>query len=130
MVFVPFAFSIAALNSSAVINGIFCALLKFPVGVVIKPSAVKAASLIPVDYHISDNIGTTVVTLTKPNDACFLKLQALTQNIRYRIDGEEPTATVGFQLAAGSDTLMPVNVNEINIIAEAAGGVYQAQWCR
>lgn len=91
---------------------------------------VKEAPLIPVENHISGNVGVTVVTLTKPNDACFLKLQALTQNIRYRIDGENPTANIGFQLATGSDTLIPVNVNQIRIIAEAAGGVYQGQWCR
>lgn len=86
-------------------------------------------TLVPVGEHISKSITTTDVPLTVPTDAQFLKLQAITCNIRYRIDGGTVGVGTGFQLAAGSDVLIPVAVSVIHIIGESAG-TYQAQWCR
>jgi hypothetical protein len=52
--------------------------------------------------------------------ATHIQMQALTQNIRYRIDGDEASATVGFQLAAGAISLIPVPNDGISIYEEAA----------
>jgi hypothetical protein len=72
--------------------------------------------------------------IAKPSEAgaiaTHIKIQALTQNIRYRIDGNQASATVGFQLAAGADTLAPVPNNGISVFEEAAGAIIQYQWMR
>jgi hypothetical protein len=62
--------------------------------------------------------------------ATHIQLQALTQNIRYRIDGKEASTTVGFQLAAGAISLIPVPNAGISVAEEAAGAIIQYQWVR
>lgn len=62
--------------------------------------------------------------------ATHVQLQALTQNIRYRIDGGQASATVGFQLAAGSISLIPVPNLGVSVYEEAAGAIVQYQWVR
>jgi hypothetical protein len=62
--------------------------------------------------------------------ATHIQIQALTQNIRYRIDGKDASATVGFQLAAGSVSLIPVPNDGISIYEEAAGAIVQYQFVR
>jgi hypothetical protein len=59
-----------------------------------------------------------------------IQLQALTQNIRYRIDGGQASATVGFQLAAGAISLIPVPNLGISVVEEVAGAIIQYQWVR
>jgi hypothetical protein len=91
---------------------------------------VTQGTLIPVGNHLSGSYdAVTAITLEKPYDAQFLKIQALTSNLRYRIDSVAPTSATGFQLTAGSDVLVPVAVTEILIIGEGAGS-YEAQWVR
>ena len=41
------------------------------------------------------------VVFTRPPDATFVELQAEPQNIRYRMDGVDPTATAGMLLIVG-----------------------------
>lgn len=41
------------------------------------------------------------VDVTVPRDASHVQLQAETQNVRYRLDGTAPTASVGMLLIAG-----------------------------
>lgn len=61
--------------------------------------------------------------------ATHVKIQALTQNIRYRIDGAGlASATVGFQLVAGSEVTLPVPNNGVSIFEEVAGAILQIQW--
>jgi hypothetical protein len=62
--------------------------------------------------------------------ATHIQLQALTQNIRYRIDGDQASATIGFQLAAGAISLIPVPNLGISVFEEAAGAIVQYQWVR
>jgi hypothetical protein len=62
--------------------------------------------------------------------ATHIQIQALTQNIRYRIDGELASATVGFQLAAGAISLVPVPNGGISVFEEAAGAIVQYQFVR
>jgi hypothetical protein len=88
------------------------------------------ATLIPVGNHFSGATdAANVIPLNVPTDAQFLKLQALTANIRYRVDGETVSPNIGFQLAAGSDTLVPCAVSVIYIIGEGVG-TYQGQFVR
>ena len=68
-------------------------------------------------------------TLTKPiQEASHVQLQAETQAIRYRIDGNAATATVGFTLAAGSISTIPCPNASISVFPVAAGAIIQFQW--
>ncbi len=60
--------------------------------------------------------------------ATHIQMQALTQNIRYTIDGTEASGTVGFQLAAGSITTVPVPNLGVSVFEEVAGAIVQYQW--
>ena len=62
--------------------------------------------------------------------ATHVQLQALTQNIRYRIDGGQASATVGFQLAKGAISLIPVPNGGISVFEETAGAIVQYQFVR
>lgn len=62
--------------------------------------------------------------------ATHIQMQALTQNIRYRIDGGVASATVGFQLAAGAISLIPVPNLGISVYEEVAGAIIQYQFVR
>ena len=68
-------------------------------------------------------------TLTKaPEEVSHLQLQAEDQAIRYRIDGNAATATVGFTLAAGAITTVPCPNACISVFPMAAGAIIQFQW--
>lgn len=62
--------------------------------------------------------------------ATHIQIQALTQNIRYRIDGNKASATVGFRLAAGTISLVPVPNGGISVFEETAGAIVQYQFVR
>ncbi len=73
--------------------------------------------------------------IAKPLDgitptATHLQMQVLTQNIRYTIDGSQATATHGFQLAAGTISLVPSPNSGISVFEEIAGAIIQHQWVR
>ncbi len=61
-------------------------------------------------------------------EATHLQMQALTQNIRYTIDGTQASATIGFQLATGTITTIPVPNLGVSVFEEAAGAIVQYQW--
>lgn len=61
-------------------------------------------------------------------EATHLQMQALTQNIRYAIDGTQASATIGFQLAAGAITTIPVPNLGVSVFEEADGAIIQYQW--
>ena len=88
------------------------------------------ADMLTVGDHLSGTVTSPTQWLAKPAGATHIKLQALTQNIRYRIDTNIASATVGFQLARGSDVLIPVPNTGISLAPETAGATYQAQWLR
>lgn len=92
--------------------------------------ATYPADLQTVGDHLSGDVEAGGPWLAKPAGATHIKLQALAQNLRYRIDNGQATAAVGFQLAAGSDALIPVPNLGISLAWEAAGATYQAQWMR
>jgi hypothetical protein len=57
-------------------------------------------------------------------------VQALTQSIRYTIDGTTPTAAIGFQLAAG-DPAVVISMGKgvlPQFFPAAGGAILQYQW--
>lgn len=68
-------------------------------------------------------------TLTRPtSEASHIQLQAEGQAIRYRIDGNAATVTVGFTLVAGAITTIPCPNASISVFPVAAGAIIQYQW--
>lgn len=85
--------------------------------------------LIPRGAHVSSNSLSSALTVTKPDGARSILVQALTQNVRYTLDSTTPTASVGFQLKAGDPPiLIPVYNSAIKFIQETATAVLQYQW--
>lgn len=83
----------------------------------------------PIGAHVSGTNIANAVTLTKPAGATGIILQTITQNVRWRLDGTNPTTTVGFQLKAGNDPLLiAVPGADIRVIQEAATASLQYQW--
>lgn len=96
------------------------------------PKRVDFPALHSVGAHVADTDVAAVHTLTPPNGALHLLIQALEQNVRYTLDGTDPTASVGFQLRAGDPPIIiivPTNVT-LKVIEETAGAVLQYQWCQ
>lgn len=84
----------------------------------------------PVGAHNDGLDISSAVTLTVPEGARKLLAQALTQNIRYTLDGTTPTTSAGFQLAAGDPPIViPVDEDTtIKVIEEAATADLQYQF--
>lgn len=72
----------------------------------------------------------TAVTISAPTNAKRLLIQALSQNVRYTLDGSAPTATHGFQMKAGDPPiLIPVGANTtVRVIQETATAEIEYQW--
>ncbi len=81
----------------------------------------------PVGAHTSNATLTSAVTLTPPTGATKLLIQIFTANVRYRLDGTNPTASVGFRWAAGDSVVLSVN-SAVRIIQESAGAGVEYQW--
>lgn len=72
----------------------------------------------------------SATTLTPPAEAIKLMIQALDQNVRYTLDGTDPTTSTGFQLFAGDPPIIiPLGIDmTIKVIEEAATADLQYQW--
>ena len=69
-------------------------------------------------------------TLTPPAGASQVLIQAITQNIRYTLDGTTPTSTIGFQMRAG-DPPVVLSVTPsmtLQVIQESATASLQYVW--
>lgn len=86
----------------------------------------------PVGTHTRNASIDTAVALTPPAGADAVRLAPETQNVRYTTDGSTTaTATVGFQLVAGDEDIVPVVAGKnVSIISETAGAVINYQWLR
>ena len=93
-------------------------------------TATYAAELVTIGDHTRLDVAAAGDWIAKPAGATHLRMQALTQNIRYTIDNSQASATHGFQLASGTLVLVPVPNNGISIFEEAAGAIVQYQWVR
>lgn len=58
--------------------------------------------------------------LTPPGGANVALIQALTQNVRWRDDGTNPTSGVGIRLLAGDEMFYTGNLAAIKIIQETS----------
>lgn len=87
------------------------------------------AAYAPIGSHSSGASISTAQTLTKPAGASQIMIQALTQNVRYTLDGTDPTASLGFQLLAGNPpVIIAVPGASIKVIQETATASLQYQW--
>jgi hypothetical protein len=99
-------------------------------------SATYPAELRTVGAHTRLDVSPTGDWIEKPSpgpgnlQATHIEMQALTQNIRYTIDESQATATHGFQLAAGSISLIPVPNDGVSVFEETAGAIIQYQFVR
>lgn len=84
----------------------------------------------PVGAHSSGATISSATTLTAPTGATKILMQALTQNVRFTLDGTAPTASLGFQLKAGDPPLVvPLGVGTVlKVIQETATASLQYQW--
>lgn len=84
----------------------------------------------PVGSHADGDDISSAATLTPATGATKLLIQALTQNVRFTLDGTTPTASKGFQLAAGDPAVViPIGPNTtIKVIEETATADLQYQW--
>lgn len=92
--------------------------------------ATYAAELLTVGEHTRLDVAVGGDNIAKPATATHIQLQTLTQNIRYTIDDSQATATHGFQLAAGSISLIPCPNLGISVFEESVGAIIQFQWVR
>lgn len=82
--------------------------------------------------HKSGTVISGATTLTPPTGATHLLIQALTQNVRYTLDGTAPTASLGFQLRAGDPpVIIPIGAGiVVKVIQELATASLQHQWLK
>ncbi len=77
------------------------------------------AKLVPLGYQQIADLS-SVEGLSPPPNARVCIIQAVTQNIRWRDDGDAPTSGIGMVLAAGLDMLYTGNLANIQFIEVAA----------
>ena len=84
----------------------------------------------PVGSHADGDTISSATALTKPSGAKKLMIQALEQNVRYTLDGTDPTTSKGFVITAGNDPyILFVHPNTtVTVIQEAATADLQYQW--
>jgi len=92
--------------------------------------AVSNLSFAPLGAHSDGATISSATTLTPPTGATKIMIQALTQNVRFTLDGTAPTASKGFQLKSG-DPAMIISIDSttvLKVIQEAATADLQYQW--
>lgn len=80
--------------------------------------------------HQSASLGTGAMTLSVPLSAGKIMFQALAQNIRYTLDGTNPTASSGFQLKAGDPPRVLDLSDKITLkfFRETSGAMLEYEW--
>lgn len=87
----------------------------------------------PVGAHQQRADLTVARTFDRPNvtpPAYALIVFALTQSVRYTLDGSAPTPTIGFRITAGNDPIVITfgPNTTIRMVEEAATAVLDYQW--
>lgn len=77
------------------------------------------ATIPPVGYRQLTSLSTAKDIQT--GDGRVALIQALNQNVRWRDDGTDPTASVGMRLHAGESFLYTGDLRAIRFIEESAG---------
>ena len=78
------------------------------------------AKLEPKGYRQQTTLSAAIGLEGVPQGARAALIQAVTQNVRWRDDGTDPTDSIGMQLAAGRDMLYTGDLAKIKFIEEAA----------
>ena len=84
----------------------------------------------PVGAHNDGLAISSATTITIPDGATKIMIQALTQNVRLTLDGTAPTTSKGFQLQVGQmPVILPLGRSTvIKVIEEAATADLQYQF--
>lgn len=84
----------------------------------------------PIGAHNDGLDISAVVELAAPVGASKIMFQALDQNVRFTLDGTDPTISLGFQFTAGDPPVIMVIESRatIKFIEEAATADLQYQW--
>jgi hypothetical protein len=84
----------------------------------------------PLGAHGRQTNLTSAFAPAAPPGASTCVVQALTQNVRFTLDGTTPTAVVGFQIVAGDvERILPVDTRTVlTFIQETAGAELQYQF--
>lgn len=92
--------------------------------------AVSELEFAPVGSHQSGVSISSAFPIVNPPGATKLLIQALTQNVRFTLDGSAPTASRGFQLKANDPpTIIPISATTtVKVIEEAATANLQYQY--
>lgn len=84
------------------------------------------------ETHHSTILGAVALTLSLPLHARGILIQAVSQNIRFTMDGTTPTASTGFQIVAGDPPvfieLTQNNRLVLKFIREASGAVLEYEY--
>ena len=59
----------------------------------------------------------SAVNLTAPEGTSFVLIQAEQEDVRYRADGTNPTASSGMLITSGNEILYPATEETINLLA-------------
>ncbi len=91
---------------------------------------VKVLQFNPIGAHNDGLNIAAVAELAAPVGANKIMFQALDQNVRFTLDGTDPTTTLGFQLVAGDPPVILTIESRatIKVIEEAATADLQYQW--
>ena len=81
------------------------------------------------EQHRSYTINTTLFVYNVPLNCNCILVQALAQNIRYTLDGTNPTTSSGFQMKASDAPIVLYMGNNVTFkfIGEASGAILQLQ---
>lgn len=71
---------------------------------------------------------TVATALTVPAGACVAIIACETQAVRWRDDGTNPTASVGYPLAVGAELEYTGQLNLIKFIEQVGGGVINVSY--
>jgi len=84
----------------------------------------------PLGAHVRQTSLGSVYTPAPPSGAGMCVVQALGANVRFTLDGTDPSATFGFQLATGDvERVLPIgSATVLKFIQEAAGAEVQLQF--
>jgi hypothetical protein len=81
--------------------------------------------------HQTSTVPATVVEINIPRHVYEIRMQAITQNVKYTLDGTDPTATSGFTLTAGN---APITIplvpgrTRLKFIQAVAGAILDYQY--
>ncbi len=84
-------------------------------------------SLEPKGFQQIADLG-SAVGLSPPAGARLALIQATDQDVRWRDDGTDPTASVGVQLRAGDDLWYTGDVSVISLIEQSSGATVNVSY--